>query len=354
MSKKVREALEGKEGEAFQLGLFGSRFAGLLLATDLMRYVGELSDVISAQVQESRAEYRKASDALSPFKRILDTYTSQWFSNGVKVTNVSPKSDVGAQHAAPKSRRGGSRTTQDTPALAFLKSREAEAFTNARDDKALKRVLDAFSPQDHHIAETALTTATEKHFFHWELEFPEVFYGPRPGSKQLIERLEGAGFDAVIGNPPWGGLRTLGDLEDALKSAYVTAGKAADWFALFLENTLELVSSGGCIGQVIPGGWQTAVESKELRKLVAENLRIQRFVNLPYDVFPEAYTEAVIITGQIAGDTEPAWRSANPRILICDRREKLSELSDSDPRWFTVACADWFKIDPANFPFFTF
>jgi len=34
-------------------------------------------------------------------------------------------------------------------------------------------------------------------FFHWELEFPEVFFdaqGRRP---------EGAGFDAVVGNPPW-------------------------------------------------------------------------------------------------------------------------------------------------------
>ena len=46
-----------------------------------MRHVGELSDVTSAQVHESRAEYRKASEALAPFKRILDVYTSQWFGN---------------------------------------------------------------------------------------------------------------------------------------------------------------------------------------------------------------------------------------------------------------------------------
>ena len=31
----------------------------------------------------------------------------------------------------------------------------------------------------------------EKRFFHWELEYPDVFTG------------EGAGFDAVVGNPPW-------------------------------------------------------------------------------------------------------------------------------------------------------
>jgi hypothetical protein len=197
-------------------------------------------------------------------------------------------------------------------------------------------------------------TAKEKRFFHWELEFPEVFYGPRLGTTQAIEHLENGGFDTLIGNPPWGGLRSLGDLEAVLKSKYATAGKAADWFAFFLENALKLVTTGGYVGQVIPGGWQTSVESRGLRKIIAEKLEIQRFVNLPYDVFPEAYTEAVIITGRIETNSEPAWRSATPSILICDRKEKLAEISDADARWFKVGCADWFKIEPGNFPFFTF
>src|SRR5690606_36893743 len=33
--------------------------------------------------------------------------------------------------------------------------------------------------------------AAEKRFFHWELEFPDVF------------RASDSGFDAVLGNPPW-------------------------------------------------------------------------------------------------------------------------------------------------------
>ena len=37
----------------------------------------------------------------------------------------------------------------------------------------------------------AETVAAEMHFFHWELEFPDVF------------REKDAGFDAVLGNPPW-------------------------------------------------------------------------------------------------------------------------------------------------------
>lgn len=40
-------------------------------------------------------------------------------------------------------------------------------------------------------AATARALAAELRFFHWELEFPDVFIGA------------GSGFDAVLGNPPW-------------------------------------------------------------------------------------------------------------------------------------------------------
>lgn len=66
------------QDELRQGSLFGNWFAGLTLATDFMRHVGELSDVTSAQVHESRNEYEKASDALAPYKRILDVYTSHF------------------------------------------------------------------------------------------------------------------------------------------------------------------------------------------------------------------------------------------------------------------------------------
>ncbi len=48
------------------------------------------------------------------------------------------------------------------------------------------------------LAETisvAERIAASKRFFHWELEFPDVF------------RSEGSGFDAVLGNPPWENLQ---------------------------------------------------------------------------------------------------------------------------------------------------
>jgi hypothetical protein len=46
-----------------------------------------------------------------------------------------------------------------------------------------------------HAAEEA---ARERRFFHWELEFPEVFFD---GQGRPLG--DGAGFDAVVGNPPY-------------------------------------------------------------------------------------------------------------------------------------------------------
>src|SRR4029453_462927 len=49
--------------------------------------------------------------------------------------------------------------------------------------------------------ERGRTVAAAHSPFHWELAFPEVFFDSagRPG--------ESRGFDAVIGNPPWGMMR---------------------------------------------------------------------------------------------------------------------------------------------------
>src|SRR5260370_42137646 len=41
-------------------------------------------------------------------------------------------------------------------------------------------------------------SATDYRFFHCEMEFPEVFFDERGSA------LPDPGFDAIIGNPPWG------------------------------------------------------------------------------------------------------------------------------------------------------
>jgi hypothetical protein len=262
-SKVAASAKEWKEVETVsnQVTLFGSRFAGLMLATDLMRHVGELSDVTATQVKESRAEYRKASDTLAPFKRILDIYVSQWFGN-----NGGSK--------------GKKKKTAISPAIDFLRSKEAETLISA---KNINKVLDKLSEGDRKIAENAINTASEKKFFHWELEFPEVFYGK--GREK-----ENPGFDAVVGNPPY---ITVGaedrDDQDFFRLLYESAVYKTNTYLLIYEKALkQLLAKGRIIGFIIPNAILSNSFLSSVRRFLYEKCAIVQINDNAFKVFPEA------------------------------------------------------------------
>jgi len=78
---------------------------------------------------------------------------------------------------------------------------EVPAFGSPEYREVIGRILRA-QAVDAPCYETARRVAQEQRFFHWELEFPEVFLRERPG------------FDAMLGNPPWNTLEA-----DALEMA---------------------------------------------------------------------------------------------------------------------------------------
>lgn len=318
---KVDAGTEWKtvESRGEQFTLFGSRFAGLLLATDLMRHVGELSDVTSAQVQESRAEYRKASDALAPFKGILDVYTSQWFGNG-------------GEKKGPPKQKGPS----DSPSVAFLKNRLAEVFINARDDKALRQSLNRLFPQDRRIGEIALAAAAERRFFHWELEFPEVFYGPRPGTQQAIERLESAGFDAVIGNPPYVRVQELRQsdpaLVDFLGLRYRSAAKNFDIYLPFFELGLSITKNQ--VSYIAPNKWFATDYGVGFRKLVIERSALTRVVDFrDFQLFADATNYTCILALSRKPKKSFVYVDASSGNIGREEVQSLEELPSDGGAW---------------------
>ena len=261
-SKIAASAKEWKEVETVsnQVALFGSRFAGLMLATDLMRHVGELSDVTAAQVKESRTEYRKASDTLAPFKRILNIYVSQWFRN------------IGDSKK---------KKTAISPAVDFLRSKEAEFFIGTKD---IYKTMNKLSEGDRQIAQTAIDAAKEKKFFHWELEFPEAFYSPRRGTTQVIEKKDDPGFDAITGNPPY---------DVFVESQYDLRSEAAgtgNLFGHFIIRGIHLTKPGGNFSFVVPLSLSCGSDYEEVRKILYKNfghLKTSHYSIRPAKLFPD-------------------------------------------------------------------
>ena len=137
--------------------------------------------------------------------------------------------------------------------------------------------------------QTAESIAAGRRFFHWELEFPEVFFDGDGARKPT------AGFDAVIGNPPWDMIRAdAGTAEararskDALApmlrftrdSGLYTAQSDghANRYQLFLERAMSLTRPGGRIGLVLPSGLATDHGSARLRSRLLHGCDVDALV----------------------------------------------------------------------------
>ena len=235
--------------DALSQNLWGNQFTYLLDATQLMRKVGELSDATAQEVIESRKAYQGAYDALAPFKRLLDVYISEYFGN-----------------------RGAKHTTR-----LYAGAIVANDYSRA-------------NPDDRKAIETALSLAQSRHFFHWELEFPEVFFDE-------TQRKDNGGFDAVVGNPPYGNvLDTPGKL--FVTANYYAVKTVIDLFALFLEKASQITKLSSKFGFIVPSGWLTSPQHEPLRDYLLEVIAFRFIVHLPYDVFPDAYIDTIVCIGE--------------------------------------------------------
>jgi len=234
--------------DALSSDLFGHQFAGLLNATQLMRRVGELSDITAQEVAESRKAYQGAYDALAPFKRLLDIWLSEHFGNKA------------ARH------------TTRLYAGAIVDDNYSKA------DKASRETI-----------ENALELARAKRFFHWELEFPEVFYDAE-------RRKEHGGFDAVVGNPPYVRQEGLGDDKVVFKAIYEVFNSIADLYTYFIERGNLLLHRGGRFGMITANKFMRANYGAALRSFLTNKIKLEKLIDFgDLPVFGDATTYPIII-----------------------------------------------------------
>ncbi len=208
--------------------------------------------------------------------------------------------------------------------------------------------------------ETARTVAAHHRFFHWTLEFPEVFYDsdgrPRPDG----------GFDAVLGNPPWDMVRRDGARErhragraDEVREAtggsrllrfaresgiYRLQGTGhANLYQLFLERALQLVRPGGRVGLVLPGGLLTDHGSAALREFLFERSTADTIVTIENreGIFPihRSYRFALLTAtaGGVTRSVRCRFGIRSPDVL--DAWPALPDEATPDERTVVVAPA---------------
>lgn len=277
--QEVREALQAKTGEQMSL-LAQSKFTGMMLATDLMRQVSYLSDNTVGQVSESQQAYRDARDHLAPYKRVLDVYTSRWFGNEPHKKGFDP-------------------------AIEFLKRNDTQAWIENPETAKLPHKDYMNAAQVAAIAEKA---AEEKRFFHWELEFPEVFFVPGTPRGQDVQLKKDGGFDAVVGNPPYGRYGLLSDQEKNIIKGRKLAFGSVDIAEAFMSFVPQITISNH-VGMIVPKVFTYVTNWFGIR----EELRLsgvsfiadvsQAFLDVLYEqvIYGTGYTKNVKI-GQANGE----------------------------------------------------
>jgi hypothetical protein len=137
-----------------------------------------------------------------------------------------------------------------------------------------------------------------RRLFHWELEFPEVFFD------MSGRRLPRGGFDAVIGNPPWEMIRADAGGSDARErtrrgngailrflresGSYASSPGHANLYQLFADRAVALLRDGGRFGLVLPFGVATDHGSAALRGRLLRQCDVDAVVGLDNQrgVFP--------------------------------------------------------------------
>jgi hypothetical protein len=98
----------------------------------------------------------------------------------------------------------------------------------------------------------------------------------------------------VIGNPPYGALFEQHHSDYLMEKFRVFRDGVRDVYACFMEVSFTLARKGGQIGFIVPSAWLGGPDYNPLRKELLK-WRIEAVLDLPFDVFPDAYVDTVVV-----------------------------------------------------------
>ena len=226
-----------------QFTLLSGPFVGLLRAAEIMRGVSVLSDTTFAEVEQSEILFRSFDEAAKPYKRLLDIYVAKFF--GLK---------------------------------------RADHFLRVFGTGAITANPKKMNKADVAVYDDAQKLSNEKRFFHWDLEFPEVFIDLENANWKA-----NSGFDVVIGNPPYISTSGIEKLDRTFfREHYQASGKEINTFSLFVENCLKGLSDNSLISFIVPDSLLNVQSYTFLRIKIDDTCRILRLAEIPGGAFDDA------------------------------------------------------------------
>ena len=115
---------------------------------------------------------------------------------------------------------------------------------------------------------SAQATANEQDFFHWELEFPEVFFDSEG------EKMGEAGFDAVVGNPPYVRQEQLKSQKEWFSNSYEVYSSSADLYTYFIEQGRTILAPNKYLGYIVSNKFTKSEYGTALRDFLSTQVTL--------------------------------------------------------------------------------
>lgn len=132
--------------------------------------------------------------------------------------------------------------------------------------------------------------------FDWHAAFPEI--------------MKTGGFDAVVGNPPWGAEMDNAQWDYLRRKHASIVVRMVDSYMYFVQASLGLLRSDGRMGFILPDAILYQRDTEKLRRRLATETRLECVVNVG-DVFEQVVRPACIV---VCAKNQPE----NPNVVIAD------------------------------------
>jgi type I restriction-modification system DNA methylase subunit len=165
--------------------------------------------------------------------------------------------------------------------------------------------------------------------FDWNYEYPDI--------------MKSGGFDAVIGNPPYGATFIESEALYFRKNYQVFRG-VKDVYTCFMEASLTRLKNGGRLSFIIPSAWLGGPDYEILRRLFL-TYQIDTVILLPFDVFDEAYVDTAVL---VISKLKAPFRH-RVQTHVYGKHDKLSSIAIAERNYRIIDQNIWRKMDGAKF-----
>jgi hypothetical protein len=181
--------------------------------------------------------------------------------------------------------------------------------------------------------------------FDWHKEFPQVF--KTQTSLSLARRgIEGeVGFDVVIGNPPYGSWFNESE-KNYLFGKYKTLNGVFDIYIAFIEKASGLCRRNGMISFIVPSAWPGGPRYIYLREHFL-SLNIKYLLQLPFNVFKQAYVDTLIFILQNSQFSE----CNISKTYSFDKKIKLKKIELDENNYNEINQINWIKTQDKKIVF---